>query len=148
MKTTKRFEEAVTKLYKAFHEGTLDAMDCRHCAVGNMCNNSRNWGDYTRSVSLTQEERKTGYSRVELNNIESYFLYGSIDIDNRLFLNNISNLDVEYGESTIEKQKELQFKGLCAVVKYLAELDNIPDPTDYSKLFETENNKAKYELIF
>ena len=148
MKTTKRFEEAITKLYKAFHEETLDSMNCKHCAVGNICNNSKNWGIYSNTAITTPEELKTGYSRVELNNIESYFLYGSIDIDNRLFLNNISNLDVEYGESTIEKQKELQFKGLCAVVKYLAELDNIPDPTDYSKLFETENNKAKYELIF
>jgi len=36
MKTTERFEKAVSKLYNAFHENRLDASDCEHCAVGNI----------------------------------------------------------------------------------------------------------------
>ena len=68
MKTTKRFEEAITKLYKAFHEGTLDAMDCEHCAVGNMCDNSKKWGIYSQTEVTTLEELKTGYSKIELIN--------------------------------------------------------------------------------
>lgn len=40
MKTTKRFDNAVTKLYNAFHNGELNAMDCTMCAVGNMCDNN------------------------------------------------------------------------------------------------------------
>ena len=46
MKTTKRFEDAVTKLYTAFHEGKLDAFDCSACAVGNMLDNEGSWGNY------------------------------------------------------------------------------------------------------
>ena len=154
MKTTKRFEEAVTKLYKAFHEGTLDAMDCQHCAVGNLVG-SKNWvihgipiGEENRIVNCF--ENKTGYSRKELTIIEHIFIFGSKKGQNltKLFSNSISKSDVISFKKTEEEQKELQFKGLCAVIKYLAELDNIPDPTDYSKLFETENNEAKYELIF
>ena len=36
MKTTKRFQEATEKLYKAFNEGTLNAFHCTACAVGTL----------------------------------------------------------------------------------------------------------------
>ena len=35
-----RLENAITKLYNAFHNGELNSLDCRHCAVGNLCDNS------------------------------------------------------------------------------------------------------------
>lgn len=37
---SERFTNAVTKLYNAFHKGTLNAWDCKACAVGNICDNS------------------------------------------------------------------------------------------------------------
>jgi hypothetical protein len=140
MKTTKRFEEAITKLYKAFHDGTLELYDCLNCAVGNICNNTGEWYDILRSskkgynmynnpltkydiCNMPNEILKFGYSSFELATIEN------------IFANNCN-----CGNDN--------FKGLCAVVEYLAELDNIPNPMDYSKLFETENNTPKYELIF
>lgn len=147
MKTTKRFENAVIKLYNAFHEGTLDAFNCKHCAVGNMCNNSFNWGSYaddryiteklSHKTTPTKEELSTGYNPEELANVEELFLYG-VRIGAEGMKWNLG----------YKQNKELQFKGLCAVVEYLAELDNIPNPMGYSKLFETENNKPKYELQF
>lgn len=146
MKTTERFEKAVMKLYNAFHSNELNAMHCDACAVGNICNNSSNWddlgifassthweGDYQDYV--TQEEKliakevikETGYSEQELVQVEILFLNAC-----------------EYKKGT----KDQQFKGLCVVVEYLAELDNIPNPMDYTKLFETENEQPKYELNF
>jgi hypothetical protein len=44
-KVPKRFEDAVTKLYNAFHNGDLEAGNCSKCAVGNMCDNNANWSD-------------------------------------------------------------------------------------------------------
>ena len=135
MKTTKRFENAVMKLYNAFHSNELKAMKCSACAVGNICDNTLSWS-FRRNVifngnkftSYVYEEekdfKKNGYSISELVEIERIFLNENITIEN----------------------KETQFKGLCAVVEYLAELDNIPNPMDYSKLFETNNDKPIYEL--
>lgn len=42
----------------------------------------------------------------------------------------------------------LRQKGFFAVVEYLCELDGIPNVMDYTCLFETENEKPKYELRF
>jgi hypothetical protein len=146
MKTTERFEKAVMKLYNAFHNNELNAMHCQHCAVGNICNNEREWDDLGVFASDTifgdgtnwnvDAEKikesldvinKTGYSAQELVEVERLFLEAC-----------------EYQKGT----KHLQFKGLCAVVEYLAKLDNIPNPMDYTKLFETENDKPIYELTF
>ena len=43
MKTTKRFEESATKLYNAFNEGTLNAFDCKACAIGSMLGTGEDW---------------------------------------------------------------------------------------------------------
>lgn len=154
--TTQRFENAVKKLYTAFHEGTLEAANCNACAVGNICNNQREWADYIGcghgkskvtkqyfDAIVNAEEfvngiidhnkglrviEKSGYSPFELMNVESIFMRTAIDQENN-------------------QTQETQFKGLCAVIEYLAELDGIPNPMAYTKLFETEDNKPKYELV-
>jgi hypothetical protein len=43
MKTTERFENAVMKLYNAFHRNELNANNCQMCAVGNICDNNYQW---------------------------------------------------------------------------------------------------------
>ena len=43
MKTTKRFDLAIQKLYQAFHNNTLNPDDCKLCAVGNILDNNDNW---------------------------------------------------------------------------------------------------------
>ena len=45
-----------------------------------------------------------------------------------------------------EHSKHHQFKGLEAVVKYLCELDGIPNVMDYTSLFESVNDKPVNEL--
>ena len=143
MKTTKRFENAIMKLYKAFHENELNAFDCSACAVGNICDNNWQWAHirilntYTHSViDKHNKDYKLGINVIKNSN---YSVTEIIKIEN-LFLSYFKEDRSDAGD------KELQFKGLCAVVEYLAKLDNIPNPMDYSKLFETQNDKPIYEL--
>ena len=142
MKTTKRFENAVMKLYNAFHENTLNATQCSACAVGNILGHG-NWtcgsGFYyfvknmdTPREFLLRGKNNSNYSEEELAMIEMKFI----------------KAHGYEGYTDDSKNKDIQFKGLCAVVEYLAELDGIPNPMDYTKLFETENDKPIYELTF
>lgn len=39
MKTSKRLEQALTKLYNAYHNKQLNPEDCAACAVGNILDN-------------------------------------------------------------------------------------------------------------
>lgn len=131
MKTKPRFDNAVTKLYNAFHEGTLNAFDCKECAVGNIVG-SAFYGGYSsfgtvRDVVVVGGN-KSGYSPTELYYVEKKFM------------------EAHLGGNTEMSKIEKQFKGLCAVVEYLCELDNIPNVMDYTRLFETENEKPKYQL--
>lgn len=144
MKTTKRFENAVMKLYNAFHENRLNAMDCTACAVGNLVGHGNWFGCRFEDEDINNPTvdkktlhffdfavNKSGYSEKELSELEYIFLK-----------------EWEKSKTIDGRNKDVQFKGLCAVVEYLAELDNIPNPMDYTKLFETENEQPKYELNF
>ena len=139
MKTTERFDNAVSKLYTAYHNNTLNAFDCKMCAVGNILNNDMWWGLGTHigKRNFDNEYLKiSGYSSEELNIVELMFMRGiNNDEDNPKFRHLVDS-----------PCKETQFKGLCAVVEYLCELDNIPNVMDYTKLFESENNEPKYQL--
>jgi hypothetical protein len=131
MKTTKRFEESATKLYSAFNEGTLNAMDCTFCAVGNLCNNETYWSklhdEATGKDNIPDEvkvKKVTGYNMDEINNIESLFMYGTIAGTTRLW-------------HPQDMTKENQFDGLMAVLNYLAELDNIQSIEQQYNKFKT-----------
>lgn len=137
MKTTKRFDRAVTKLYNAFHNGELSAYDCTKCAVGNMCDNSSDWsslrfclgGDlkvYAPQHAYIAIEQ-TGYSDKEILHIEN------------TFMSCFSGPDTEHS-------KQHQFEGLEAVVKYLCELDGIDNVMEYTKIFDYNEKGAINQL--
>jgi hypothetical protein len=132
---TPRLERAITKLYNAFHKGELEAGDCSKCAVGNLCDNESDWryineyemfSEYHNGYSAIE---KTGYSVKEIMDIEHLFMYG--------VKRDAPGWDWNAFKG---KDKELQFKGLCAVVEYLCELDNVPNVMDIKSLFEYDNN--------
>lgn len=139
METSNRFNNAVTKLYNAFHKGELNSNYCSMCAVGNICDNSSSWEyagrfytgkTYTAGALFNVGQhtvKKTGYSTEELINVE------------RIFIRNV-------GLGQFDQTKENHFKGLCAVVEYLCELEGIPNVMDYTKLFETEKDAPAYKL--
>ena len=146
MKTSKRFDNAVTKLYNAFHNGELNSMSCSRCAVGNICDNKTEWNRVTGSTlrlenyvgDVKEIIDKTGYSPQELSNIEALFMFGSADRKTRSEWADVLNGSIDFYSVKMTK-KEAQFKGLCAVVEYLCELDNIPNLMDYTSLFEYDD---------
>lgn len=136
MLTSKRFTNAVTKLYNAFHEGILESLDCKACAVGNICNNSLEWvGHYNVPES--------GYSIDELRTIERVFMFGT-----RKIIGRIENGDLKWMPQEVQSSKKDNkvFEALCAVVEYLCELEGIPNVMDYKALFETEADQPKHKL--
>lgn len=148
MKTSKRLEHAITKLYIAFHNGTLNPESCKSCAVGNICENTDYWNYLTELhgslelsyIGILNENfgrRIYGYSPKELLRIEVEFLTSC-------------GYSVPLTRKSIKPEnptdKNLLFQGLCNTVEFLCKLDNVPNVMDYSKLFEFENDKPKYKL--
>lgn len=139
MKTSIRFENAINKLYAAFHNKSLNPDDCKQCAVGNIVDNKDSWKHLTDShgstklnyVGLVHQNlgrRFNGYLPIELLQIESAFLKGCgyhFKAHKRLFKpENMTDTHL--------------FNGLSAVVSQLCRFDGIKDVMDCSVLFEFE----------
>jgi len=148
MKTTIRFDRAIQKLYRAFHNDTLNPDDCKQCAVGNIMDNNDSWKHLTDKHGSTQlnylgllhqnlGRRFNGYSPLEILNIEKSFLkgcgYSGFMKGRRL-----------YRPEDIT-DKGMLFKGLNEVVSYLCKLDNINDVMDCSVLFNFETSHLQLQ---
>jgi hypothetical protein len=143
-----RLDQALQKLYRAFHEGNLYPECCKQCAVGNILDHTDAWKhltdvhgslvlNYVGLVNQNFGRRFNGYTPLELLQIEAEFLKGcgySLPLDRHCKKPQDPN------------DKETLFKGLSKAVEFLCQLDGIENVLDYSKLFEFENNGPKYEL--
>ncbi|MGB2525664.1 Na(+)-translocating NADH-quinone reductase subunit F [Flagellimonas sp. SN16] len=145
--STERFEKAVTKLYRAFHEGTLNAFSCEACAVGNIAG-GKGWSGL--AVPERVNVLKHDYMQIvnKGGDIDDYNYPEGLEYSpSALYQVELRFLTVwEDAKNPDGRNKELQFKGLCAVVEYLCELDNIPNVMDYSSLFEYDEKGVKKEL--
>lgn len=137
MTTTFRFEQAIIKLYRAFHNDALIPECNQQCAVGNILNNTDSWKHLSDShgslqlnyVGLVHENlgrRFQGYKPSELLQIEASFLKACgyqipLHYKNRKPSNSLN--------------KEVLFNGLTAVVAVLCQLDNAPNVMDCTALF-------------
>ncbi len=137
MITSKRFENAINKLYSAFHQNTLNPEDCKRCAVGNILDKKDSWQHFTDlhgSVRLNYlglvhqnlGRKFNGYSPLDLLKIEASFLKGC---------------GYSLGQNHCHKpennrNKDILFNGLCEVVSTLCVLDSIEDVMNYSILFD------------
>lgn len=155
MRISRRLESAINKLYAAFHNNRLNPECCRHCAVGNICDNTDSWKHLTDmhgSVALSYVGRVheglgrkfQGYSPTELLQIETTFLRGC---------GYTLPLNQQTKKPSDPTSKETLFNGLCAVIEYLCKLEGVDNIMNYSKLFEYENKaehkEADYQpLIF
>lgn len=139
MNTSVRFENAIKKLYTAFHNNTLNPEDCKQCAVGNILDNKDSWKhltdlhgsaklNYVGMVHQNLGRTFNGYSPLELLKIEAAFLVGC---GYRLGKSYCYKPD-------LNKDKTVLFNGLCEVVTVLCQLDKINDVMDYSSLFKFE----------
>jgi hypothetical protein len=117
-----RFENAALKLYNAFKNGELNAMDARACAVGNLCNNQDFWTG--RNYKRLKTKEVTGYDIGEIKNIENLFMFGERDINKRALWD------------ALNMTKENKYDGVMAVLEYLAQLDDIKVPKVTLKNFK------------
>ena len=145
MKTTQRFEAAISKLYHAFHNNQLNPECCLQCAVGNILDNKDQWKHFTDAhgstklnyVGLVNQafgKRFNGYSPEELLCIESKFLEGC-----GYTLPLLRNSE----RPSNSKAKDILFNGLSAAITYLCELDGIENVMDYSQLFQFEKHEPE-----
>ncbi len=146
---SKRFEDAIKKLYEAFHNNMINTECCKQCAVGNILDNNDSWKhfsdnhgslllNYTGAVHQIMGRTFGGYTALELLHIEAVFLKACgyelpIHHKNKKPAN--------------PRDKELLFNALSAVIDYLCTLEEIDNIMDYSKLFAYENDQPKYELV-
>ena len=149
MITSVRLENAIQKLYTAFHNDTLHPEYCERCAVGNIMHNQGAWQHLTDThgslhlnyVGLVHQRlgRKfQGYTPLELLQIEAVFLQACGYV-----------LPLKKGSKrpTNPKDKEVLFKGRSAVVSYLCTLDQLPDVMDCSALFNFKKEPATAPTI-
>lgn len=144
-----RLEQALNKLYTAFHKGSLNPKCCNHCAVGNICDNTDTWKHLTNehgSMALNQlgrlnelfNRRINGYLPSELITVEAIFLSACG-----------YKMPFRRSDKSVDpKDKEAQFNGLCAVVAYLCELDGVDNVMKITQLFEYEKEQPAFDLKF
>ncbi|WP_438977767.1 Na(+)-translocating NADH-quinone reductase subunit F [Polaribacter sp.] len=148
MKTTKRLETALIKLYNAYHNNKLNPEDCTACAVGNILDNHDSWKhlsnqhgslelSYVGRVHQNLGRKFNGYTPQEILQIEKVFL------DACGFKTPLCHYNKKPENPTAN---EVLFNGLAAVVDLLCALDNIPNVMDFSKLFEQENGEPIYHV--
>ena len=146
MKTSHRLEQAINKLYNAFHTNELHPECCLKCAVGNILDNTDAWKhlsdhhgslqlNYVGLVNQNLGRKFNGYSPIELLQIEASFLNGC---GYSVPLNRLGS------KPKNPKDKEVLFNGLCETVAFLCALDGIDNVMDYSKLFEFDNQQPRY----
>ncbi len=138
MQTSTRFNQAVTKLYRAFHDNTLHPECCKSCAVGNILDNTDSWKHLTETHGSTElsyvgkvhqnfGRKFNGYTPLELLKIEQAFLSGC-------------GYNGPLNRSCIKPKdptnKDLLFDGLSAVIGLLCQLDGVENVMDCSKLFQ------------
>lgn len=140
MKTTKRLDAALEKLYTAFHNNTLNPECCNHCAVGNICDNTDSWKhlsddhgslqlNYVGLVHQNLGRKFHGYTPEELLKIEAEFLKGCG------FSLPLTHKSERPKNPT---SKKTLFNGLSAAIGFLCALDNVKNIMDYSTLFSNE----------
>ncbi|WP_405609084.1 Na(+)-translocating NADH-quinone reductase subunit F [Polaribacter sp. Asnod1-A03] len=148
MKTTRRLETALIKLYNAYHNNRLNPEDCTACAVGNILDNHDSWKhlsnehgslklSYVGRVHQNLGRKFNGYSPEEILQIEKVFL------DACGFKTPLCHYNVKPKNYM---SKDVQFNGLSAVIDLLCKLDNIDNVMNFSKLFEQENGEPIYHL--
>ena len=147
MKTSNRFNNAVKKLYTAFHNNTLNPDHCAQCAVGNILDHNDSWKhmtdlhgsirlNYVGLVHQNLGRRFNGYSPLELLKIEASFLKGCGYRLGKTYCH----------KPDYYKDKAILFNGLCEVVATLCELDQIDNVMDCSALFGFRDGVAVLEV--
>jgi len=143
MKTSARFENAIRKLYTAFHNDSLHPEYCHRCAVGNILDNVDSWQhltdfhgstklNYVGLVNQKFGKRFGGYTPYELLQIEATFLKAC---------GYALPLKPHSSRPENPQDRDVLFTGLSAVIGYLCNLDGIPNVMEYTTIFRPSHYK-------
>ena len=138
MKISKRLEQAMHKLYTAYHANTLNPECCKQCAVGNIADHKDAWKNFSEhhgSVSLnyvgTVHERIgrriNGYLPSELLQIEKTFLE-ACGFETPLSKNS--------KRPTNPTDMDVLFQGLSETIAYLCQLEGNKNVMEYTSIFK------------
>ncbi len=143
--TPARLDRALSKLYTALYDGSLNPECCVACAVGNICDNNDVWKNFTDShgslklnyigqVNEAFGKRLYGYLPSELLQIEAVFLKACG-----------YELPIRRGHSKPDnpQSQEVLFNGMRAVVQFLCELDNVADVMELQEQFTIPETRVK-----
>ena len=147
VKTPLRLEQAIRRLYTAFHNDKLHPECAKQCAVGNICDNTDSWKhlsdrhgstklNYVGIVNQNFGKKFFGYTPLELLQIEAIFLKGCG-----------YSLPLNHNGTRPEnpKDKNILFNGLSEVIEFLCALDNLENVMDCSKLLDYNIETALFE---
>jgi hypothetical protein len=141
---TPRFQQAIEKLYNAFHAGQLHPECCQQCAVGTILDGTSAWRhlsdahgslklNYVGLVNQNLHKTFNGYTPLELLQIEAAFLKGcgySLPLHHQ---NKKPNRPAD---------QAILFNGLEAVVAFLCSLEGIANGMDCTSLFQYTGKEA------
>lgn len=149
MQMSNRFEIAVSKLYNAFHDGSLHPECAQNCAVGNICDNKDSWKHFSDVHGSTQlnyvglvnqnfGKRFNGYTPIELLKIEAAFLKGCG-----------YSLPYRHNGERPQNPKDpnIQFKGLCEAITQMCKLDGMADIMNIAELLDYEISLNSPQLV-
>ena len=148
MTNVPRLEQAILKLYTAFYDQTLIPESCTHCAVGNICNNTQAWANFTDIHGSTRlnyvgmvheriERKHYGYSPLELLQIEAVFLKAcgySLPLKGKY-------------TQPAALTDDLLFTALEKTIAFLCALDHIPNVFDYAKSLRDRILTTAHKLV-
>jgi len=132
-----RLEQALSKLYIAFYDGSLHPECCTACAAGTICDNKDMWKhltdahgslvlNYVGKVNEAFGKRFYGYLPSELLQIEGVFLRAC-------------GYELPISRKSMKPKNpqadEVMFNGMRAVIHYLCELDGVKDVMDIQQQF-------------
>ena len=151
---SQRVETATQVLYKAFNEGTLNAFNCKACAVGNMITQDgffdeheyRIWHMHTICYDYNEIEYEIEYEE-DLNYLPTHSQFSTDELAKieKRFLE--AWQDEEKLHKDYAHDRTIQFKGLMNVLDYLYHLDGIETPSEvYNDFLDVLNEEEKLEL--
>jgi hypothetical protein len=125
-----RLYAATDKLIHAFFTDNLVHLDCKKCAVGNMCSGNKDWVFIVRSAPFYKLDDSSNRSILTLSG--NYSISELVEIEKVFendFMNKFTIIDLD------------GFEGLCRVFDTLISFENWSEEEKKVNLFEMiENN--------
>lgn len=150
MKTSRRLDLAIQKLYNAFHNKELHPECCQLCAVGTILDGTDYWKqlsdhhgslqlNYIGQVNEAFGKRFNGYKPSELLLIEQTFLKACG------FVVPLHHNNPKPANPTTDE--DLMFNALYEVVKLLCKLDHVPNMMDHYIQLGQSMNPIQKDII-